>query len=286
MGLLDDLEKEAERLREEEARKAQEAARLEEVWKARIEPAMAELETYLKRLSDHLKVLGRRMRATFEVPGYGPVVAYIEPPFVIHGQSAPRQIELQVEMVGQVASEECPLVVAETMTRARALASALQQHGLGGMFDARKNANGDVTAAKFRARGKIPMRLVVSADRSTCTVRFGFHNMEGFGPSSRQFSAEQFGEELFDALGRFLTREDSGFARENIPEDVRRQLQSKVQRDQALREWEARLAEQLAADEARVLRSLDRFLRPSWLDGLRRRVRRQPADRSAGQAGE
>src|SRR5690606_24129535 len=204
------------------------------------------------------------------VHGYGEVVAYIDPAFVIRSESGPRSIELVVEMVGQIASEECPLVVADTMTRAKTLASILQQHHLGGMFDASKNANGDVTAAKFQARGKIPMQLTVRADRDAGVARFSFSNMEGFGQSMRQFGAEQMGAELFDALGCFLTREDSGFAQESLGENVRRELKTKLQREQARREWEAKLADQLAEDEAKVLRSLDPSLRPGLMSGLRR----------------
>ncbi|MCK7594022.1 hypothetical protein [Pseudomarimonas salicorniae] len=270
MGLLDDLEKEAERLREEEARKAGSDAQREQAWTERLEPAMRELEAYLKRLTESLKLLKKRIRAVYTVNGYGEVVVYIDPAFVVRTETGSRSIDVIVEMVGQVATEECPLVVADTLTRAKTLSSILQQHRLAGMFDASKNANGEVTAAKFQARGKIPMQLTVHADQESGVARFSFKNMEGFGQSARQFPAEQMSAELFDALGRFLTREDSGFAQESLGENVRRELQSKLQREQAKREWESRLAVQLVEDEAKVLGSLDASLRPGLLGGLRR----------------
>lgn len=270
MGLLDDLEEEARRMREDEARKAGEGGERERLWKEQLEPSMRNLEAYLKRLIEHLKLLKKRIRAVYSVHGYGDVVVHIDPAFVIRSEGAARSVEIVVEMVGQVATEECPLVVAETLTRARTVASILQQHRLGGMFDAVKNINGDVTSAKFQARGKIPMQLVVRADQESGVARFAFSNMEGFGQSVRQFTPAQMTEQLFDALGRFLTREDSGFAQESIAENVRRDLQTKLQREQAKREWEAKLATQLAEDEAKVLRSLDASLRPGLMSGLRR----------------
>jgi hypothetical protein len=274
MGLLDDLEKEAERLRQEEASRADQGAQREQVWKQQLEPAMRQLEVYLKRLADNLKLVKRRIRAVYTVHGYGEVVVHIDPTFVIRSEAGARQMEIVLEMIGQVATEECPLIVADSMTRAKTLASVLQQHRLAGMFDASKNANGDVTAAKFQARGKVPMMLTISADQASGHARFAFRNMEGFGQSARQFTAEQMTETLFDALGRFLTREDPGFAQESLGENVRRELQTKLQREQARREWEAKLAEQLAEDEVRVLRSLDASLRPGLLSGLRRLLSR------------
>lgn len=274
MGLLDDLEKEAERLRQEEAQRADQGARREQVWKEKLEPAMRQLEAYLKRLTENLKLLKKRIRAVYPVAGYGDVVAYVDPAFVVRSEAGARNVEIVVEMVAQVASEECPVVAADNPTRAKSLGSILQQHRLGGMFDASKNANGDITAAKFQARGKIPMMLTITADQESSLAKFAFNNLEGFGPSVRQFNPDQLTESLFDALGRFLTREDSGFAQETIGENVRRELQTKLQREQAQREWESKLATQLAEDEARVLRSLDASLRPGLLSGLRRLLSR------------
>lgn len=274
MGLLDDLEKQAERLREEEALKAGADADRETVWKERLEPAMRALEDYLKRLTENLKLLKKRIRIVYTAHGYGDVVAYIDPVFVLRNETGPRSYSIILEMVGQVASDECPLLVADSMTRVKTLSSVFQQHRLGGMFDTSKNINGDVTAAKFQARGKIPMTLTIQADQESGNARFAFSNMEGFGQSARQFSAAQLDESLFDALGRFLTREDAGFAQESLGENVRRELQTKLQRENAQRDWESRLAMQLAEDEATVLRSLDPSLRPGLLDGLRRLVGR------------
>ena len=270
MGLLDDLEKQAERLREEEALKAGNDVDREAVWKDRLEPSMRALEDYLKRLTENLKLLKKRIRIVYTAHGYGEVVAYVDPVFVLRSETPARSYTIILEMVGQVASEECPLLVADNMTRVKTLSSVLQQHRLGGMFDTSKNINGDVTAAKFQARGKFPMVLTIQAEQESGIARFAFSNMEGFGQSARQFNAEQMTEQLFDALGRFLTREDSGFAQESLGENVRRDLQTKLQRENAQRDWESKLAMQLAEDEATVLRSLDPSLRPGLLGGLRR----------------
>lgn len=267
MGLLEELEQEAERQRQEEARLAALREQREQQWNDTLEPGMRALEAYLRQLTEKLAFLKKRIRVVFPLHGYGEVVAYIEPSFVIRSEPGRNAYELVLEMVGHVASDECPSIVADNITRVRTLTSVLQQHHLGGLSDVRKNPNGEVIAARVQAKGRIPMSLTVRADLDSGIARFHFHNLEGFGQSSRQFTPEQLDSEAFDALGRFLTREDARFAQESVPEDVRRQLQSKLARDQMRREWESRLARQLGEDEARVIQSLDPAARPSWLLG-------------------
>jgi hypothetical protein len=267
MGLLDELEREAERQRQEEARQAALREQRERAWADKLEPAMRALEAYLRQLTEKLAFIKKRIRVVFPLHGYGEVVAYVEPNFVIRSEPGKLSHEITVEMIGQVASEECPAIVADSMTRVRTLQSILQQVNLGGLSDTRKNPNGDVIAGRFQAKGKIPMALNVRADLESGVARFGFVNLEGFGQSSRQFTPEQLSAEMFDALGRFLTREDLRFAQESVSEDVRRQLQSKIARDQLRREWEGKLARQLGEDEARVVQSLDPAARPSWVLG-------------------
>lgn len=270
MGLLDELEQEAERQRQEDARLAALREQREQLWSERLEPAMRALDAYLRQLTEKLAFIKKRIRVVFPVHGYGEVIAYVDPTFVIRCDTGKAFYELVIEMVGHVASDECPSIVADNATRVRTLSSVLQQHNLGGLSDARKNPNGEVIAGRFQAKGKIPMVLTVRAEQETGIARFGFVNLEGFGNSSRQFSADQLDAAMFDALGRFLTREDTRFAQESLPDDVRKQLQSKIQRDQMRREWEGKLARQLGDDEAKVVQSLDPAARPGWLLGRMR----------------
>src|SRR5690606_15662938 len=143
----------------------------------------------------------------------------------------------------------------------------LQQHRLSGMQDTAKNANGDVTAARFQARGRIPLSLHVLASRDSGQVRMQFANFEDFGNIARSFTPEQMTEALFEQVGRYLTREENSFARENVGDDVRKQLQSQVQRDQTKREWEQHLSRQLAEDEVRVLSLMSYGASPGALLG-------------------
>jgi len=268
MGLLDELEQEAERQRAEDIeRKAQQTAR-EMDWAERIEPAMRELEAYLKRLTEQLSYLKKRARVIYNVPAYGDVIAYTEPVYTLVGR-APNKTSYEVTLSfnAVVASEECPLIQGESGTRLKSLISVLQQLRLNGMTDVRKNANGEVISARLQARGKIPLTMVVSADQDSAMIRLAFTNFEGLSQSSRNFRVEQLDESFFDTLGRFIARDETSFAQEAVDEDLRRLLQTKLARESIKREWETKLSRQLGADEAKALASLDPSLRPGSLVG-------------------
>ncbi len=100
----------------------------------------------------------------------------------------------------------------------------------------RKSPTGEAVGGKFQARGRIPLKLTITADRDSGIARLAFVNFEGLGNSSRSFAPELLTDSLFDALGRFVARDELSFAQESLGEDLRKQLQSKIQRDQLKRE--------------------------------------------------
>lgn len=252
MGLLDELEQEASRRRNAESGDEAERQARETHWREQLQPAAVRLGEYLGKFSATLTAAQRRIRLVHAVAGYGEVVAYGEAPFDC--RVTPGQVlhEIEFSFNAQVSPEESTLVVAETPGKVRLVNSLLQQHHLSGLHDVTKNANGEVVAGRFQARGRIPVRVQVQASSDSGSLRMSFTNVEAFGSAQRNFSADALTAELFDTLGRYLLRESSGFSREQVGADVRRQLQSQVQRDQVRREWEAKLALQLREDEARV----------------------------------
>ena len=285
MGLLDELEQEVARRRGEGLDAESQREARDVLWREQLRPGMEQLSGYLKKLSDNLALLNRRIRVTYQLPGYGEVVAYADGPFDCRITPAKHQFEIVFECAAQVSPEESAVTQAETAAKVRVINGVLQQHRLSGMQDTAKNANGDVTAARFQARGRIPLQLEVVASRDSGVARVQFLNIEAFGSIARNFSPEQLNEALFDQIGRYLTREETSFARENVGEDVRKQLQGQVQRDQVRREWEQHLSRQLHEDEMRVLSLMSFGASPgAFLGRLRLMLRRlvRPKDVGSG----
>jgi hypothetical protein len=265
MGLLDELELEAERLRAEQARHATDREVREAYWNEHLLPAMRRLDDYLQRLTRTLAQLKKRARAVFPLPGYGDVVAFIEPNYIVQSTPTATAYEITMEGLAAVTGEGCPLIECDSLARVRSVTAVLHQHRLTGISDLRKNSNGEIMAAKFRAKGRIPLKLVIAADLDSGQVRMQFLNLEGLGQSNRVFRAEDIDDALMDSLGRFIAREQQHFGQQTLDDGMRRQLQSRVQRDQIKREWERKLSRQLAEDEAEVVASLDRSVRPGGL---------------------
>jgi hypothetical protein len=253
MGLLDQLEEEAERRRNQDAQADAERDARDAIWREKLRPAMGALSAYLKKLTENLTYLKRTQRLVFTLPGYGDVVAMLEPAYAMRDEPGKNQHEITIECFAVVNPEESASVDAEGMGRVAGLTKLFQTHRIGGPSEPRKNANGDVIAARFQARGKVPLKISISADKDTGIARMQFVNYEGMGTTTRSFAPEAMTEELFDALGRFIAHEDSEFAREKVDDGVRKHLQTQIQRAQLKRQWENKLSRQLEDDEAKVL---------------------------------
>jgi hypothetical protein len=275
MGLLDELEQEAERQRELEARAEADREARDAAWREKLRPAMVGLAAYLRKLTDHLTFLKRSTRLVYPLAGYGDIVAMLDPVWQIRDEAGKNLHEITVECFAVVASEECPNIEAEGLARVRALTNLFQTHRIGGPAEPRKNANGDVMAARFQARGKIPLKATISADKESGICRMQFINYEGLNTTTRTFTAEGMTEEMFDALGRFLAHEDMNFAREKVDDDVRQHLQTQIKRAQLKREWENKLARQLQDDEAKVHSYMGAGAVPGSMLGLLRLAARK-----------
>ncbi|HET6604699.1 MAG TPA: hypothetical protein VFG21_10920 [Xanthomonadaceae bacterium] len=275
MGILDELEREAEQRRQAEADAEAGRSERERIWTEQLAPRLAELGRYLEQLVATLRYLERRATVRYALPGYGEVVAEVEPQFSLRVAPGSGRFEIELEFAAQVVSEQCPQVRVTGVTRVTTLQNVFQQHRLSGLSEPRRNANGEVLEALFVARGRIPMRVHVLGERSADSVRMQFTNMEGFGESGRSFGPGQLTPELFDALGRFIARQDTAFTQEQVSDEVRARLKARIDGDQLKREWERKLSRQLHEDEARVLATMAPGARGTLLGRLRLAFRRR-----------
>lgn len=78
MGLLDDLENEAQRRKAEADRAVEVKTERESAYRTILEPAMGKLRAYLTELVEKIKVLQPKIAIRHEIAGYGDVVAYVE----------------------------------------------------------------------------------------------------------------------------------------------------------------------------------------------------------------
>jgi hypothetical protein len=255
MGLLDDLEQEAQRRKASLGDAEQVKLEREQAFKTRLEPGLQAFHEYLAKLTANLAFLKPKTQLQFDIPGYGTVVANIEHEYDLRANTiSPVSKEIVLLFSANVATDDCPTVAVQGAQKIRTLNSFFQKARLAGIADFKKDEAGEMVQANFRARGKITLNVTVAADAESGVARLSFTNFDSFGTITKSASPQQFDEKLFDEVGRFIARETNSLFRETLPEDFRKQLAHKVQQEQLKRKWESKIAEQQAADLERAQR--------------------------------
>lgn len=261
MGLLDDLEQEAQRRKASLGDAEQVKLEREQAFKTRLEPGLQAFHEYLAKLTANLAFLKPKTQLSFDIPGYGTVVANVEHEYDLRANAiSPVSKEVVLLFSANVATDDCPTVQVQGAQKIRTLNSFFQKARLAGIAEFKKDEAGEMVQASFRARGKITLNVTVAADAESGVARLSFTNFDSFGTITKSASPQQFDEKLFDEVGRFIARETNSLFRETLPEDFRKQLAHKVQQEQLKRKWESKIAEQQAAD-------LDRARKEQGLKG-------------------
>lgn len=254
MGLLDELQQQAQQRKASDEDAARRKTEREEIYRSRLEPGMTALFEYLKKLVDNLKILQPKKPVQYELAGYGKITGYIEHEYDLKIDRHPGSMQIALSYPCVIAQAECPLVQVHGSGKVRAVSNAFQRYHIGGLQESRKNANGEVTSGAFQARGKITVSATFDADADTAQVRMQFVNVDGLDSVTKHIVAEQFNEPLFDEIGRYLTREPSNLFREDLPDDYRLQLRTQLQRDQIKRRWESTINDRQETELAQLRR--------------------------------
>jgi hypothetical protein len=254
VGLLDELEQEAQRRKASAGDAEKRKAEREEIFRTQIEPGMTALYEYLQKLTASLKVLTPRKQQRYALAGYGEVVGYIEHDYELQISTQTGSKEIKLAFPCAVASDECPTIEVQGATKIRTVAGAFQRYHLGGLIDPRKDASGEVTAARFNAKGRITMTATFVGDIESAAVKMTFTNFESLGMVTKAVAGAQLNDALFDDIGRFLTREPNNLMHETLSDAYRMQLRSRVQQDQIKRRWETKINEQQQNELAEMKR--------------------------------
>jgi hypothetical protein len=254
VGLLDELENEAQKLKSSEDDAAARKAAREVAYRTTLEPAMSALHSYLGELVAKLKLVQPKISQRYHLPGYGDVVGYIEHEYDLAESRQPSSREIRLTFPCAVASSECPTVQVEGVARVRAVAASFQKNRLGAPLAPVKDATGEISGATFKAKGRIPMTAIFSADANSGQMRLSFSNFDDLNTAVRTLSPEQVNEALNQEIARYLTRESSDLMREVLPEDYRSQLRARVHRQEVTRRWESLIVARQQEDLALLKR--------------------------------
>jgi len=244
VGLLDELEQEAQKRKADADDAERRKAEREEVFRTKLDPGITALYEYLNKLIGNLKILQPKKSQRYALVGYGEIVGYIEHEYDLKVNTQPGSKEIALTFPCLVAHEECPLVEVAGASKVRTVAGAFQRYHLGGLLEPKKDASGEVISAKFKAKGRIAMTATFSADADSAVVKMQFVNFDALGTAAKTVPAAQLTEALFDDIGRYITREPSGLFQEALSDSYRSQLRTKVQQEQIKRRWESKISAQ------------------------------------------
>jgi hypothetical protein len=254
VGLLDELEQEAQKLKATSDDAAKRKAEREEIFRTKLDPSMVALYEYLTKLVSSLKVLQPKKQLRYTLTGYGDIVGYVEHEYELQVTQQPDSKEITLSYPCLVANEECPTVEIQGATKVATVAGAFQRYHLGGLLDPKKDVTNQIVSAKFKAKGRIPMTATFSADADSAVVKMQFVNFDSLGIATKSIAPAQLNEELFDDIGRYLTHEPNGLFREALSDSYRNQLRTKVQQEQIKRRWESKISATQASELEKLKR--------------------------------
>ena len=243
MGLLDELEQQAQQRKANADDAGKRKAEREEIFRTQLDPGMTALHDFLGKLIANLKVLQPKKQLRYNLVGYGDIVGYIEHDYELKVNPQPASKEITLSFPCVIAADECPTVEVLGGAKVRTVAGAFQRYHLGGMQEPKKDVSGEIVSARFNARGKIILHAAFLADADSALVKTTFVNFDSLGTATKAFQPAQLKGEFFDEIGRYIMREPSNLFQEELPDAYRVHLRSKIQQDEIKRKWETKISE-------------------------------------------
>jgi hypothetical protein len=244
VGLLDELEQQAQQRKANADDAGKRKSEREEIFRTQLDPGMTALHDFLGKLVANLKILQPKKQLHYALAGYGDIVGYIEHDYDLKVTPQPASKEITLSFPCVIASEECPTIEVLSANKVRTVASAFQRYHLGGgMQDPKKEGNGEIVSARFNARGKIILQATFFADADSALVKTTFVNFDALGTATKTFPPGQLKAEFFDDIGRYIMREPSNLFQEDLPDSYRVHLRSKIQQDEMKRKWESKISQ-------------------------------------------
>ena len=237
MGVLDELKRQAERRKEEEARAAeQKAARLSEARDV-VSPAIARIRDYLVELAEQLRVVNPEISVDFRIRDVGTLDGlrqggYRESHETDKGQGGsvsfafvlenPRHYRFDINVPGQVDSWLNDL---KRQGLKLDHAQVLEESSVG-------------HRVWVNAAGFVPVRLRFGADLENGSIVLTVQNYDELGEMRHRIRPEQVDEHFLDELGRYILRKPNRFLRFEVPAEMRDRLRKRIEADQKRKEVE------------------------------------------------
>lgn len=265
MGLLDELQTEVKRLKEDELKQDSELRAQEEFYSTQLKPVMVLAYNYLSEIIENLKIVTPDIR-----PGY-PFNPLEEQAVILHQSdyefdfdsvSSPRQLNIYCT---------CKLdkpIEFHVPTKESVLKYSGLLESYGFPFHCKNHLDKlyDIRGGTFFLEGPINVHIQILAHPADRCIYIVLRNLEDRPGKRYKFSPDTLNMELLERLARLLIREESSLVEVQVCSDVRDELRRQVEKDKRRREEDLAQAyiqleaEKLAEEEARLVNRTKRAM--------------------------
>lgn len=233
MGLLDDLKREADRVRNEKDAEEARQAELERIYRNAVVPRLIDIHRYLTEMLEYLETVDWVVEAGFRIPGIGQVEGFKQSNYRVHIDShqAPKKVRLHCAcLIKDERSFSVDVMQAEEL---RQLLIANQA-----FFTEwpQRDPQGKISSMMFQAKLRVRSELLFEADIPGSRIRITSHNFEGLTSKEYWFGHAAIDEVWLDGLGHYLLRKKSVLGDQAMSEEARENLRRLVDRERSRRE--------------------------------------------------
>ena len=250
MGILDELNQEADQLKNQELEEQRRKEELERRFREEIDPKLQKIHAYLREMVQQLNVVKPEVAVDFEIPGAPPLKGLNQGDYFL-GHYAERKFTLLYlcsRETKQVFELNDPVAINKQK-------EFLTNHAVKYHAKELKNDRFEVYKATFVLLGQVKGGMEFRANPRDNCIDVAMRNFSSLGRAMLSFSPEVIDDEFLDLLGQYILRRSNKVLERRIQRmseeqraAIRRQIEEeKRQRDEEMRrieEEEARAAKE------------------------------------------
>ena len=253
MGLLDELRKQSFDLKKSQADTAARQQELQEIYQAKIHPAMVSIYSHLNEVLEHLNFVKPTIIAPYTLTASGEQRNLEQHSYTINADSS--ELMKQIILTFHCSSDDDIEFDVENKKNIEKHIEFMQRYKLQYTSQQYRDDNHDVTFAKFKLKSRVKVTVLIDGDVDKSCISIKFNNFQDLGLLKRDVQAEQVNDEFLDEMGSYLVRESSKFMKLDLSSRDRKRLQQKLKQEQLQRKMEMLEAEKeqkkIEAEEAK-----------------------------------
>ncbi len=238
MGILDDLKKEAEAVKQRQLDETH--SRLQQASQnfVLVQSKLTQIFRFLNELTNQLNVLKPTVARSYYLSGFGSLEGMLQSDYAVTTKNFTldnRDFIKEVHFRFKCATDKTLQVEKETPPVIEQFRDALWRSNIKFECQEFPNARGYVEKALFTLSSSILVNFVISGDHEQGRIKFSARNFAMFGEVEYLFDAEEVNEALLDEFARLILDKSAAFRTQG------RHQQAKLEARRAMEETQYRI---------------------------------------------